>query len=82
MGSVSVTIRIPMLNNERDFMIPEKMRVKDVIMLIIKILNVEYGIPQSSENLLLLDMSDGKVLGNNDCFETLEIFDGARLMLV
>lgn len=82
MGKISVTIRIPALNDERDFLIPEKMAVKDVIMLIAKILSEEFGVSDNVENLQLMDTLDGKTLGNNDTFETLNILDGARLVLV
>ena len=82
MGNISVTIRVPLLNCDRDFLIPEKMQIKDVIMLIVKILSAEYGVSESTENLQLLDMSDGKALSGSDCFGTLEISDGAKLILV
>ena len=73
MGKISITVRIPALDITCDFTVPCNMSVKNAVNLIIRILNSEYG---------MFDTSDSKVLRPECSFAQLGIFDGARLLLM
>lgn len=82
MEKVSVTVRIPALNGTYEFIVPSNMSIQNVQMLMIRILNSEYGVQENFSDAMLFDMDDLSAL-NVDCsFEQLDILDGAKLLLV
>lgn len=82
MEKVSVTVRIPALEGTYEFVVPNDMAIRNVQMLMIRILNSEYGVKENFSDAILFDMDDLKAL-NVDCsFEQLNIVDGAKLLLV
>jgi len=82
MDKISVTIRVPALDNKYDFMIPDNMDVNDVKSLVARILESEYGVNGKINDLMLFDLSDGKVLREDCNFKQLEIYDGTELLLM
>lgn len=82
MEKVSVTVRIPALNGTYEFIVPSNMSIQNVQMLMIRILNSEYGVQENFSDAMLFDEEDLNAL-NVDCsFEQLNILDGAKLLLV
>lgn len=82
MEKVSVTVRIPALNNTFDFLVPTNMAVRDVQKLMIKILSSEYNISNSITDVLLFDRETATVLRAECSFKQLGIGDGAKLVLM
>jgi hypothetical protein len=82
LGKIPVSVWIPAISHSHEFLIPANMSVKDVIILMAKIIISEYGISDDLSDISLLDQSDGKAL-NFDCsFQQLGIANGAKLILV
>lgn len=82
MKKLSVSIRIPALEGEYNFLIPSNMRVKEARALILSILNGEYGISRNLNDLILFDTNDLRALGLDYSFEELNISDGDKLLLI
>lgn len=82
MDRISVTVRIPALDGTYEFIVPNNMSVKNIQMLMIKILNSEYGVAESLSNSMLFDMNDLTALRLECSFAQLGIIDGTKLMLV
>lgn len=78
----AVTVRIPALGCERDFLIPAGMAVRDAIALMVRILASEYGVADSAAGAALFDMADGRMLRMECSLDQMGIPDGARLMLM
>jgi len=79
---ISVTVKIPALNDTYEFIIPNNMSVRNVQNLIIRILNSEYGISDKSSDVMLFDMNDNTALRLECSFSQLGISDGAKLLLI
>ena len=82
MEKVSVSIRIPALDNSYDFIVPNNMAVRDVQKLISRILTSEYGVADSMSVLTMIDINDGKALRQECSFSQQGISDGAKLLLL
>lgn len=82
MGKISISIKVPALDNTYDFMVPDNMSVRNAQELIIKILHSEYGISNKSNDVMLFDMSDNKALRLDCSFAQLGISDGTKLMMI
>lgn len=82
MEKISVTVKIPALNNTYEFIIPNNMSVRNVQNLIIRILNSEYGILDKNSDVMLFDMNDNTALRLECSFSQLGISDGAKLLLI
>lgn len=73
---------MPALDSTYDFIVPCNMAVRDVQLLIMKIIISEYGISDSLKNLVLFDQEDATVLRMECSFSQLGISDGAKLVLL
>ncbi len=82
MEKVSVTVRIPALDGNYDFLIPDNMAVEDVLGLMARILESEYGVSRNTTGLMLLDMADGQALRLECSFKQLGVSDGTKLLMV
>lgn len=82
MEKISITVRIPALGNTYDFIIPDNMSVQNVQNLIVKILSSEYGISNTTNNVMLFDMSDNKALRLECSFAQLGVSHGAKLLML
>lgn len=82
MEKVSISVRIPALDNSYDFIVPNNMAVRDVQKLIARILTSEYGVSESTSELMMLDTNDGKALRQECSFLQQGISDGAKLLLI
>ena len=82
MENISVSVRIPALDNVCDFMIPDSMSVKDALDLMVRILRSEYGVSGRPEDVMLFDMEDNRMLRAECSFAQLGITDGARLLMI
>lgn len=82
MDKVAVTVRIPALDNKFEFIVPNSMPVNNVLNLMIRILKSEYGISDSSNGVMLFDMSDQTALPPECTFAQLDICDGAKLLMI
>ena len=82
LNRISVSIKIPALDNIYEFIVPNDMSVKDVQILIIKILNSEYGISENFSDAMLFDIDDVAALRLECSLEQLGIKDGAKLLLI
>lgn len=82
MGKISVTVKIPALDQTHDFIIPDNMSVCEGQQLMISILNSEYGISDRSTDVMLFDMKEGCALRLECSFAQLGISDGAKLMMM
>ena len=82
MEKISITVRVPALDNTYDFIVPSNMAVRDVQQLMMKILNSEYGISDSTSDLTLFDRDDATVLRMECSLSQLGIGDGAKLVLM
>lgn len=65
MRKIPVTVRIPAIHGNYEFLIPDNMSVADAQKLMVRILNSEYGIADNSSDLILIDEKDGKSLDRN-----------------
>lgn len=81
MEKISISIRIPAMNNSFDFIIPENLPAGDVMKLVLRIMSdtLDSG---DSESLIFVDMDDGKALRKEYSLKKQGISDGARLMLI
>lgn len=82
MKKISITVRIPALDNTYDFMVPDNMSVQNVQNLIVRILSTEYGISNTTNDVMLFDTSDNKALRLECSFAQLGIADGAKLLMI
>lgn len=82
MEKISISVKIPALNNTYDFIVPNNMSIMDAQELMIRILNSEYGIIDKSSDVMLFDMSDNTALRLECSFAQLGISDGAKLLLM
>lgn len=82
MEKISITVRIPALDNTYDFIVPNNMSVQNVQNLIVKILSSEYGISTTNNDVMLFDTSDNKALRLECSFAQLGISDGAKLLML
>lgn len=82
MDTVNINVKIPALGDTYEFIVPQNMPVSDVQFLMIKILNVEYGLSEDIANCVLFDIKDNKSLKWEYTFSQLGITDGANLILV
>lgn len=82
MRKIPVTVRIPAIHGNYEFLIPDNMSVADAQKLMVRILNSEYGIADNSSDLILIDEKDGKSLRQECSVSQLGITDGAKLILL
>lgn len=82
MEKISITVKIPALNNTYDFIVPSNMSIRDAQDLMIRILNSEYGISGKNTDVMLFDMNDNMALRLECSFAQLGIFDGAKLLMI
>lgn len=82
MEKISITVKIPALDNTYDFIVPNNMSVRNAQNLIIRILNSEYGVSSKNSDAMLFDMSDRTALRLECSFAQLGISDGAKLILI
>ena len=82
MEKISITVKIPALDNTYEFIVPNNMSIRNVQNLMIRILNSEYGIPDKSTDVMLFDMEDNTALRMECSFAQLSISDGAKLLLI
>lgn len=82
MRKIPVTVRIPAIHGNYEFLIPDNMSVTDAQKLMVRILNSEYGISDNSSDLILIDEKDGKSLRSECSLSQLRITDGAKLVLL
>lgn len=82
MEKIAVTVKVPALDNVYEFLVPNRMPVKNILSLIVRILSSEYGISDNSEGLILFDTSDQTALPPESSFEQLGICDGAKLLMI
>lgn len=79
---ISITIRVPALDDTYDFTVPDTMSVRTAQQLILRILHIELGIPDQQTDAILFDVSDGTVLRPECSFAQLGISTGAKLLLL
>lgn len=82
MRKIPVTVRIPAIHGNYEFLIPDNMSVTDAQKLMVRILNSEYGISDNSSDLILIDEKDGKSLRSECSLSQLGITDGTKLVLL
>ena len=82
MEKISLSIRIPALDIDHDFIIPSTMSIMDVRQLIVNILVSEYGIKKQVNEISLIDMVDGKALRLDASLDQQGVGDGAKLILL
>lgn len=82
MEKISITVRMPALGGEYDFIVPNNMSIRDVQQLMIRILSSEYGISDRSTDVMLFDTEDHVALRLDCNFAQLGISDGAKLLMV
>lgn len=82
MEKISLSIRIPALDIDHDFIIPSTMSIMDVRQLIVNILVSEYGIKKQVNEISLIDMADGKALRLDASLDQQGVGDGAKLILL
>lgn len=82
MEKISITVKIPALDNTYEFIVPNNMSIRNVQNLMIRILNSEYGISDKSTDVMLFDMDDNTALRLECSFAQLGISDGAKLLLI
>lgn len=82
MEKISITVKIPALNGSYEFIVPNKMSVKDVQQLMLNILSSEYGVSKNISDVRLFDTKDGSRLDLKYNFMQLSICDGAKLVLM
>ena len=81
MKKVAVTVRVPAIGQQHDFIIPDTMMVRDALKLMVEILASEYGVSDDGADLMLFDKSDGKALQMTYSFSQQGIADGAKLVM-
>ena len=82
MEKISITVKIPALDNTYEFIVPNNMSIRNAQNLMIRILNSEYGISDKSADVMLFDMDDNTALRLECSFAQLGISDGAKLLLI
>ena len=82
MKKTAITIHVPAIGQQHDFLIPSTMLIRDVLSLIVKILVSEYGVIDDDSDLMLFDEEDGKALGLGHSLSQLGLTDGARLVML
>lgn len=82
MEKISISVRIPALDNTYEFIVPRNMSIKDAQNLMIKILNLEYGISNANTDVILVNLSDNLTLRLECNFVQLGISDGAKLLMI
>ena len=82
MEKISISVRIPALDNTYEFIVPRNMSIKDAQNLMIKILNSEYGISNANTDVILVNLSDNLTLRLECNFVQLGICDGAKLLMI
>lgn len=82
MEKISITVKIPALDNTYEFIVPNNMPIRNAQNLMIRILNSEYGISDKSTDVMLFDMDDNTALRLECSFAQLGISDGAKLLLI
>ncbi len=82
MEKISITVKIPALDNTYEFIVPNNMSIRNAQNLMIRILNSEYGISDKSTDVMLFDMDDNTALRLECSFAQLGISDGAKLLLI
>lgn len=82
MENISITVRVPAVNATYDFLVPKSMAVSDVVKLMTRILNSEYGIAYNPSPMVLIDRRDRKTLRAECSFQQMGVLDGATLMLI
>lgn len=82
MEKISITVKIPALDNTYDFIVPNNMSIRNAQNLMIRILSSEYGISDKSNDVMLFDMNDNTALRLECSFAQLGISDGAKLLLI
>ena len=82
MEKISISVRIPALDNTYEFIVPRNMSIKDAQNLMIKILNSEYGISNANTDVILFDLNDNAALRLECSFAQLGISDGAKLLMI
>lgn len=82
MEKISITVKIPALDNTYEFIVPNNMSIRNAQNLLIRILNSEYGISDKSTDVMLFDMDDNTTLRLECSFAQLGISDGAKLLLI
>jgi len=82
MGKLSISIDVPAVGQCHEFLIPANMAVKNVIMLITRILVSEYGVVNDFSDVMLFGKDDARTLRTECSLAQLGISDGARLILL
>ena len=82
MEKISITVKIPALDNTYDFIVPDNMSIRNAKNLMIRILSSEYGISDKSNDVMLFDMNDNTALRLECSFAQLGISDGAKLLMI
>ena len=82
MGKISITVRVPALNETYDFIVPQSMSIKNAQNLMIRILNLEYGILDINTDVMLVNLYDNLALRLECSFAQLGISDGAKLLMI
>lgn len=82
MEKISISVKIPALNNTYDFIVPNNMSIRNAQNLIIRILSSEYGISNKSSDVMLFDTNDNTALRLECSFAQLGISDGAKLLMI
>lgn len=82
MGKLSVSVDVPAIGQKHEFLVPDTMAVKDVIILMASVLVSEYGVSSYSSDLILFSEDDGKALRMECSLSQLGISDGAKFILV
>ena len=82
MEKISITVKIPALDNTYDFIVPNNMSIRNAQNLMIRILSSEYGISDKSNDVMLFDMNDNTALRLECSFAQLGISDGAKLLMI
>lgn len=82
MERITITVKVPALNNTYDFIVPSNMTVQNAQNLILQILSSEYGISTDNTDVMLFDISDNTALSIEHTFEQLGISDGDQLLLI
>jgi hypothetical protein len=81
MSKLSISVEIPAIAQQHEFLVPNTMAVKDVVTLMAKILASEYGVANDTSELMLFDKQDGKALRMECSLSQLGISDSAKLTL-
>ena len=79
---ISLSVKIPGLLDEREFIVPSDMKIGKIIQLIVNILQDEYvGILAISHNLLLVDVDSGEAFNPEFTPDQQNMYDGMKVIL-